>query len=258
MATMLTESPNTPFWGPPTAQANFCEEDYVVTRYIAEFINTMTNLTYILYALYGIHRLRQKANSNILRALPYWGLMGVGICSGIFHTSLKYHTQMMDDLSMLLTTTPILHRVLTVGVERGNSILVAILLGSILTTIVIFHVATDELLLHSLFFVGSIAVIAIFHLGYFVWIVDRWACGFLKEVRAAVGLPWAFLFELHGWWHIFTGMGAYIFIAAIDHLTSNDSDEEIEKAIAWPGPWASRSSFAGKFEIGPQAGLKRE
>lgn len=25
---------------------SFCEEDYAVTKYIAEFINTLTNLTY--------------------------------------------------------------------------------------------------------------------------------------------------------------------------------------------------------------------
>jgi len=33
-------------WGPPTSSANFCEEDYDVTRYIAEFMNSATNLSY--------------------------------------------------------------------------------------------------------------------------------------------------------------------------------------------------------------------
>jgi len=23
-------------------------------------------------------------------------------------------------------------------------------------------------------------------------------------------MPWSFLLELHGWWHVFTGAGAYI------------------------------------------------
>lgn len=29
--------------------SSFCEEDYLITRYIAEFINTLTNLTYGMF-----------------------------------------------------------------------------------------------------------------------------------------------------------------------------------------------------------------
>lgn len=85
-----------------------------MTRYIAEFINSLTNLVYsqnpfsiplrcsiqgltwylVFYAIYGLRKLRQKSNDDFFRALPYWGLMAVGICSAIFHISLQYHTQM--------------------------------------------------------------------------------------------------------------------------------------------------------------------
>lgn len=33
-------------WTPPSSSANFCEEDYDITRYIAEFMNSLTNLAY--------------------------------------------------------------------------------------------------------------------------------------------------------------------------------------------------------------------
>lgn len=48
----------------------------------------------VLYAIYGLRQLRRKSNVDFFRALPYWGLMAVGVCSGIFHTTLHYHTQM--------------------------------------------------------------------------------------------------------------------------------------------------------------------
>ncbi|KAB8276956.1 ceramidase [Aspergillus minisclerotigenes] len=273
---MFEETSSGPFWGVQTAKSNFCEEDYAVTRYIAEFINSLTNLVYIFYAIYGIRKLRQKSNRDIFRVIPYWGLMAVGICSAAFHISLKYHTQMLDDLSMLFTTTPVLHQVLTVNASRRYSVMMAILLWSSLMILVVYHVRTDELLLHSLSFAGMVIVIGIrtmqlisdrtladsparkqiwgmvrfgaviFNLGFYLWVIDGWICGFLRSARARIGLPLAFLLELHGWWHIFTGIGAYIFIAVVDHLVSGESHDGIEEHFAWPASWASRSVFAGR------------
>jgi dihydroceramidase len=40
----------------------------------------------------------------------------------------------------------------------------------------------------------------IFNMGYWLWLVDEWACGYLKRAREGVGLPWAFVLELHGWY----------------------------------------------------------
>ena len=48
----------------------------------------------VFYAIYGLQKLQRKSNNDFFRALPYWGLMAVGICSAIFHVSLQYHTQM--------------------------------------------------------------------------------------------------------------------------------------------------------------------
>lgn len=39
-----------------------------------------------------------------------------------------------------------------------------------------------------------------FLFGYFAWLVDSYVCGALTDARRSVGLPWAFLLELHGWY----------------------------------------------------------
>ncbi|KAJ5177043.1 uncharacterized protein N7482_002920 [Penicillium canariense] len=151
------------FWDPPTSKANFCETDFAVNKYIAEFINSLTNVVYIIYGIYGLRQLRGKGNkcANSLRVLPNWGLIAVGVCSFAFHLSLKYHTQMT-------------------GRRRAQ------LPGD----------RPEEWL--------GLEQVAIFNLGYWLWLVDQWACGLLTKAREAIGLPWSFLLELHGWWHICT------------------------------------------------------
>lgn len=50
-----------------------------------------------------------------------------------------------------------------------------------------------------------------------------------------VGLPWGFLFELHGWWHIFTGIGAYIGMALTEYLvTIEGQTDRVEEGFVWP------------------------
>ena len=265
-----------PFWGSPTSHANFCEEDYIVTRYVAEFINSLTNVAYLIYAVYGIYKLRQKPTAHTFRTIPYCGLLAVGVCSATFHLSLKYHTQMLDDVSMLFATTPVLHRVLTVNMTRRNSITMAILLNSILAALIAYHLVTDELILHHLSFAVMVITIGIrtmqlihtrtetgslarsqlwgmvrfgafiFNAGFYIWVIERWTCEYLQSARKAVGLPWAWLLELHGYWHIFTAIGAYIFIAVVDHLVSGEDDVELERSFVWPASWAARSIFASK------------
>ena len=46
-------------------------------------------------------------------------------------------------------------------------------------------------------------------------------------------------------WHIFTGVGAYTFIAVIDHLVSGAEHAELQRSVAWPLNWmVSRTAEA--------------
>ena len=35
--------------------------------------------------------------------------------------------------------------------------------------------------------------------GYLLWLADIFLCAQLREVRRSIGLPWAWILELHGW-----------------------------------------------------------
>ena len=77
-----------------------------------------------------------------------------------------------------------------------------------------------------------------FGLGYAFWNADFHGCGDrthgLTALKRWIGMPLSFLFELHGWWHIFTGIGAYIFIALVEYLTSEEAGEPLGGRFAWP------------------------
>lgn len=63
---------------------------------------------------------------------------------------------------MHFATTPVLHRVLTANSNRRGSIVTALVLSSVLLILILFHVITDELILHSGFFVCSVTVIGLY------------------------------------------------------------------------------------------------
>ncbi|KFG81407.1 putative alkaline phytoceramidase [Metarhizium anisopliae] len=254
-----------PFWGAPTSNLNFCEEDYLVTRYIAEFINTLSSLVYVAYGIYGLAHGRRNGS----RLVSYCGLIGVGVCSAGYHMTLKYHTQMSDELSMHLLSTPLLHRVLTFNKSERYTKTAGVVLFVLFTVVMAAHMLMDEFLLHATTFGFAVYMIATrvmklipqqvpdpqtrsnikkiarfgtisFGFGFFVWLIDEWACGMLNGARQSVGLPAAFFLELHGWWHTFTAIGGYIAVALVDEITTGQVTADPIPLLAWPVPLAAK------------------
>jgi len=234
----------------------------MVTSYIAEFINTLTNLTYLFYAYHGI-----KSNSDrrdaILRNLPYLGIAGVGFGSAVFHATLKNYTQWADELSMLIATATVLHRVFTFDKSLSMTVFSGIISALLMTAFIVWHCIVDETFMHSVLFAIMIAFVGIktrsiisarvadkavrhevkklatwggiiFVSGFGIWNLDNWFCGVLTEAKRWMGMPWSFVLELHGWWHVFTGVGAYVFIALVEYLTSEEAGQPLGKSFAWP------------------------
>ncbi|KAF9216724.1 Alkaline ceramidase 3 [Podila verticillata] len=104
---MITSSPyansslatSTPlgFWGPPTA-SDWCENNYDVTHYIAEFFNSLSSFSMILVGLAGVY-LHFKFEKRFL--LTFGSIVVVGIGSIAFHGTLLYPLQMLDEVPMV-------------------------------------------------------------------------------------------------------------------------------------------------------------
>jgi dihydroceramidase len=94
--------------------SSFSPKDYVISRYVAEFVNTFSSLVFgalvgnlpsrgpswltishlVAYGIDGLLKLQRKQEVTVSRAIPYFGLVGVGVCSAGYHMTLKYRTQM--------------------------------------------------------------------------------------------------------------------------------------------------------------------
>jgi len=254
------------YWGEINAHANFCEEDHIITTYIAEFVNTLTNVSYLLYAYHGIKNNASRKDA-ILRNLPYLGLAGVGIGSALFHATLKNHTQWCDDLSMLIATATVFHRIFTFNKSLRYTIISGLLISTIMISFMIWHCYTDELIMHSILFGIMVVIIgertrsltktrisspslrkevrklaywgSLFFVGGFaLWNLDHAYCGALTAAKRRIGMPWGFFLEMHGWWHVLTAVGVYIFIALVEFLTSDEGAEgKLDGRWAWPVGW---------------------
>lgn len=74
-------------WGSQTSTLNWCEEDYNITPYIAEFINTISNLTFIGLGVMGVRDCLRYGYGSVY-VLSYLGYIVVGLGSMAFHATL--------------------------------------------------------------------------------------------------------------------------------------------------------------------------
>ncbi|RWS21284.1 alkaline ceramidase 3-like protein, partial [Leptotrombidium deliense] len=88
------------YWGKVTSTLDWCEENYDTTFYIAEFWNTLSNLFMIVPPAFSCFRSFKTGNDTRL-LLCYALLTLVGIGSWLFHMTLKYEMQLLDELPMI-------------------------------------------------------------------------------------------------------------------------------------------------------------
>lgn len=242
---------------PRLTPLSFCEEDYGTTYYIAELINSLTNLAYIYYGLRHMYRGSGTPTNTPRRTLlaPNIDFMSasmilLGIGSFLFHASLRHTLEYVDELSMLVLTWSMLRATYTAGQPPATARAMSVALTVFYVPYSALYVATGDIILQVVAFVGAIALIgfrthylfgslrstsasvnerrawrartlravAVALLGYALWNIDLQFCPELRAIRGRVGLPWAWLFEFHGWWHIFTAMGAGLYMDVVREM----------------------------------------
>ena len=118
------------YWEPVTSTIQWCEEDYYLTYYSAEIINTLTNLMFIYLSYKGI-RMCLKQDHDTVFSVAYFGYFLVGVGSFMFHTSLKYPWQLVDELNMIYTTCLMAY----VSLSYSRSTYVQVALGVFLSLV---------------------------------------------------------------------------------------------------------------------------
>ena len=88
------------YWGKPTSTLDWCEKNYVISSYVAEFWNTITNLSMIITPIYGmIAAYQQGIERRYL--ICYALLLLTGIGSWMFHMTLLFENQLLDEVPMV-------------------------------------------------------------------------------------------------------------------------------------------------------------
>ncbi|KAI1133500.1 alkaline dihydroceramidase [Nemania abortiva] len=100
--------PRPGFWGEKTVTLNFCEEDYVMSYYCAEVCNTITNAMFLWLGVRGIKGCI-KYGHPLIFPIAFVGYLIVGCGSTLFHATLKYPMQLVDELAMIYTTCFMVH-----------------------------------------------------------------------------------------------------------------------------------------------------
>jgi len=100
MSPLNFDPKNDGYWGDTTATLDWCEQNYEVSWYIAEFWNTVTNLSMIIPPIWGIHKCLQRGLETRY-LVGFLALLLVGIGSTMFHMTLQWSMQLLDEIPMV-------------------------------------------------------------------------------------------------------------------------------------------------------------
>ena len=235
---MATDVDAQRFWGPVDANIQWCEEDYAVSPYIAEFWNTLSSLYLVVLGIFGIIMVRRKASTELRFVFCWSSLMVVGIGSTLFHATMRYHAQVLDELPMVLGNLSILFALMdNSGVSekrQGQSQILlqrwlppCMVLWGVFSTIMYF--AFPEAYLVFIFLYGLPVLLIIYYslklvirkrshrmgvilrrcftlslclygFGFILWNLEHILCPHVQNL------------QLHAWWHLFAGLGTHFLL----------------------------------------------
>jgi dihydroceramidase len=209
------------FLGGP-ASIDWCEPNYSVSPYIAEFWNTMSSLVMALIAGYSLvwkYRQHREVGYLVLEVM----IIIIGLGSALFHGTLTFYGQLADELPMIWASFVLAFLTWHAEKSKTDRLFVAFLvaLGVCWTAVSRFihfsHNWIFEVFFALMMFFTILVLIRLVRrsrspwsmwllvvyialgVGSFVlWNLDQIFCRNLLPVYVA--LP--HLSSLHGWWHV--------------------------------------------------------
>eukprot|EP01135_Chromosphaera_perkinsii_P005036 Nk52_evm13s311 gene=Nk52_evmTU13s311 len=91
-------APTIHFWGEPTSNVNWCEHDYAVSGFVAEFWNTITSF---MFAFMGFLGMSLISDGHSITKWSFFWLCSIGFGSAAFHGTLQYSAQLLDEVPMI-------------------------------------------------------------------------------------------------------------------------------------------------------------
>jgi dihydroceramidase len=262
-----------------TSSIDWCERNYVVSYYVAEFWNTISAAIFVICGLLDFqHALRMRAE---LRFKMYsLSVVMVGIGTATFHGSLTFVGQLGDELPMVWMMMILWYIMIVMETKDPKAILpVMLALYSFLFSVVhsvgafhrVFQVHFAVLILvtlgiglkHLLKF-GNHKNDQLWPLGWYYvalwiaalgfWLSDQFMCQSMHSLRiGSLGLPNP---QGHAFWHLLTGLSTHVgmvFVRVLRYMAVYGERPNIEyKLWFWPvvNDLPPKSLLPGKQDLG--------
>jgi len=246
------------FWT-PTSSIDWCERNYIVSWYIAEFWNTLSSLIIILCGAMDLHH-ALKMKSELRFQLYALSVIMVGIGTVAFHGSLTYIGQLGDELPMVWCMMVSWYILITME-QKSNGNFLARVLTAYATMFSLVQAVGAYTILFQVHFVVLMVVPVVYTYKFLhnyrshpavrplvvyyvilwlvagiVWIADQLACENLHTLRImGVDVPNP---QLHAFWHVFTGFCTHVGMVLyrlIRHIYVYDTHPKVEWVLGfWP------------------------
>ncbi|KNE66449.1 hypothetical protein AMAG_11586 [Allomyces macrogynus ATCC 38327] len=213
------------------ALIDWCEGNFEVLSYVAEFCNTFSNVIQLSLAVSAM-AIASKYQYGARFIVAFGGIAIVAIGSCLFHGTLTYHMQLLDEVPMLLASGIATYCCITPHRAKPPTWTSILSLGlPILVTAIYLSNRIPEFfqVAHGIQLLAVIAlnisnwrvapspsralfVRALFaYAGAFaLWNADTVLCRHLSPIKHALGWPFRGVLELHAWWHVLGGYACYL------------------------------------------------
>jgi len=230
-----TKAPRFGYWGPPTSNIDWCEDNYAVSPYVAEFYNAMSSISYLLTSVLGSWlTLKYKLENRFLVCFSSIFIMGLG--SIAFHATLLRTTQILDEIPLIFSALTFVYILNTMQDElaerdpeqrivRNRKLSMTLVAIGLVFTAIYFIFPDNPVILQG-GFVGLVC--------YVTWVTFRTYVKFRVDSRhpearqlleismfsfMAACLLWLIeprvcqyvgWMNLHAWWHLLSCYGVYM------------------------------------------------
>lgn len=218
---------------------DWCEPNYDITRVLAEFWNVLSSLWISFLGIYGLY-IHRKVPCKLTFSFPYLfiGMIIVSIGSALFHGTLTWITQVMDEIPMLLFVS---QAIVSLDEKRAwlwyslylstsflyiytrfYPIFLIKFIGGICHVVYLYHITKSDIKPRRVsVWVNKLIYIfaTCYSVGLAFWILENILCEKYGH------------FYMHSFWHIISGLGTYNGVVALMIININNKNQHFK--MSW-------------------------